>query len=104
MTGFRPLLAAAALSVLGAAAFSAQAPAKNPLEGNADAIAAAWASFAPDAPTATAWTRKAFAGPTSPRSGPTGRSDEGLFKTIKGGMPGTEMPANPVSSTTKSGR
>ena len=25
----------------------------------------------------------------------SGRTDDGLFKTIKGGMPGTEMPANP---------
>ena len=25
----------------------------------------------------------------------SGRSDDGLFKTVKGGVPGTEMPANP---------
>ena len=26
----------------------------------------------------------------------SGRTDEGLFKTIKGGVPGTEMPAQPA--------
>ena len=47
------------------------------------------------APTATAWTPAASAAPDITQVWASGRTDDGLFKTIKGGVPSTEMPANP---------
>lgn len=95
MTKFRSLLAAAALSVLGAAAFSAQAPATNPLEGRADAIQAGMGLFRGRCGDCHGIDATGVRGPDITQVWANGRTDEGLFKTIKGGVPGTEMPANP---------
>ena len=96
MTWFRPLLSAATLSVLGAAAFSAQTvPAKNPLEGNAAAIQAGMGLFRGRCGDCHGIDATGVRGPDITQVWANGRTDEGLFKTIKGGVPGTEMPANP---------
>jgi cytochrome c oxidase cbb3-type subunit III len=95
MTGVRPLLAAAALSVLGAAAFSAQAPARNPLEGKADAIQAGMGLFRGRCGDCHGIDATGVRGPDITQIWASGRTDDGIFKTIKGGVPGTEMPANP---------
>ena len=96
MTWFPRALSAAALLVLGATAFSAQTvPAKNPLEGNADAIRAGMGLFRGRCGDCHGVDATGVRGPDITQVWANGRTDEGLFKTIKGGVPGTEMPANP---------
>ncbi len=53
----------------------------------------AWADTGSAAPTATARTVAACAAPTSRRSGRRAAPTQGLFKTIRSGVSGTEMPA-----------
>ena len=101
MNWMRPLLATAALSVLGAAAFSAQAPVKNPLEGNAAAIQAGMGLFRGRCGDCHGIDATGVRGPDITQIWANGRSDDGIFKTIKGGVPGTEMPANPRLNDTE---
>jgi mono/diheme cytochrome c family protein len=101
MSWMRPLLATAALCVLGAAAFSAQAPAKNPLEGNAAAIQAGMGLFRGRCGDCHGIDATGVRGPDITQIWANGRSDDGIFKTIKGGVPGTEMPANPRLNDTE---
>ena len=71
------------------------AAAKNPLEGNPDAIRAGMGLFRARCADCHGMDGTGVRGPDITRVWITGRTDEGLFKTIKGGVPGTEMPANP---------
>ena len=70
-------------------------PAKNPLEGNAAAIQAGMGLFRGRCGDCHGIDATGVRGPDITQVWANGRSDEGLFKTIKGGVPGTEMPANP---------
>lgn len=96
---FRLLLAVACVSFAGAAALSAQAvpsvPAKNPLEGEATAIRAGMGLFRGRCGDCHGIDATGVRGPDITQVWANGRSDQGLFNTIRNGVPGTEMPANP---------
>jgi len=75
---------------------SAQAPAgRNPVEGNADAIRAGMGLFRARCADCHGIDARGVRGPDITQVWASGRTDDGLFKTIKGGVPGTEMPAQP---------
>jgi putative heme-binding domain-containing protein len=79
----------------GLAALSAQAPVKNPFEGNADAIRAGMGLFRGRCGDCHGIDATGVRGPDITQVWASGRTDDGIFKTIKFGVPGTEMPANP---------
>lgn len=89
-----PLIAAACL--LGGAVFAAQdPPAKNPFEGNADAIRTGMGLFRARCAECHGMDARGVRGPDITQIWASGRTDAGLFKTIKEGIPNTEMPPNP---------
>jgi putative heme-binding domain-containing protein len=92
----RSLLTIAMLCAVGAALFAAQElPAKNPLEGDPDAIRAGMGLFRGRCADCHGMDARGVRGPDITQVWASGRTDVGLFKTIKAGVPGTEMPANP---------
>jgi putative heme-binding domain-containing protein len=96
MTWTRSVLAVAVLSLLGGGRFAAQdLPAKNPLEGNADAIRGGMGLFRGRCADCHGMDAHGVRAPDITQVWASGRTDEGLFKIVKGGIPGTEMPANP---------
>jgi cytochrome c oxidase cbb3-type subunit III len=70
-------------------------PLKNPFEGDADAIRNGMALFRSRCADCHGMDARGVRGPDITQVWASGRSDDGLFKTIKGGIPNTEMPANP---------
>jgi len=93
---WRTLSAVVVIWTLTGAAMSAQtAPAKNPLEGNPDAILAGMGGYRVRCADCHGTDGRGVRGPDITTVWSTGRSDEGLFKTIRGGVPNTEMPAFP---------
>jgi cytochrome c oxidase cbb3-type subunit III len=96
MRWMRSVLTLAMLGAVGGGALAAQdSPAKNPLEGNPDAIRAGMGLFRGRCGDCHGIDARGVRGPDITQVWASGRTDEGLFKTIKGGIPGTEMPANP---------
>jgi mono/diheme cytochrome c family protein len=75
-------------------ALSAQdPPLKNPLEGNAGAIEVGMGLFRSRCAGCHGMGAQSVRAPDLTAVWASGRTDDGLFKTIKGGVPGTEMPA-----------
>jgi putative heme-binding domain-containing protein len=70
-------------------------PPKNPLEGNADAIRGGMGLFRARCADCHGMDARGVRAPDLTQVWASGRTDDGLFKTIKNGIPGTEMPANP---------
>jgi putative heme-binding domain-containing protein len=102
MTWFRLLLAGAVSSLVGATTFSAQSvAAKNPLEGDAAAIQAGMGLFRGRCGDCHGIDATGVRGPDITQVWANGRSDDGLFRTVRGGVPGTEMPANPRLTDTE---
>ena len=96
MTWIRLVLTATFLCLAGSALFAAQdLPAKNPLEGNADAIRGGMGLFRGRCADCHGIDARGVRAPDLTQVWASGRTDPGLFKTIKDGVPGTEMPANP---------
>ena len=92
----RPVLTAAMLWVMGGAPFAAQDPAaKNPLQGNPDAIRTGMGLYRGRCADCHGMDARGVRAPDITQVWASGRTDDGLFKTIKGCVPGTEMPANP---------
>jgi putative heme-binding domain-containing protein len=92
----RSALIVAMLCVVGGGPSAAQdVPAKNPLEGDPNAIRAGMGLFRGRCADCHGMDARGVRGPDITQVWASGRSDAGLFKTIKGGVPGTEMPANP---------
>jgi putative heme-binding domain-containing protein len=92
----RSVLTVAALGLIGGSILAAQAPvARNPLEGNSDAIRYGMGLFRGRCADCHGMDARGVRGPDITQVWASGRTDDGLFKTIKGGVPGTEMPANP---------
>ena len=80
--------------VIAWAAPSAQtAPTKNPLEGNPDAILAGMGGYRVRCADCHGLDGRGVRGPDITQVWNAGRTDEGLFKTIRSGVPGSEMPA-----------
>jgi putative heme-binding domain-containing protein len=95
MTWARSVLTLAMLAVTGGA-LAAQTPTdKNPLEGNPDAIKYGMGLFRGRCADCHGMDARGVRAPDITQVWASGRTDDGLFRTIKGGVPGTEMPANP---------
>jgi cytochrome c oxidase cbb3-type subunit III len=96
MTWNRSMLTVAVLSLFGGGLLAFQdLPAKNPLEGNTDAIRAGMGLFRGRCADCHGMDAHGVRGPDITQVWASGRTDDGLFKIVKGGIPGTEMPANP---------
>jgi putative heme-binding domain-containing protein len=90
----RALVAVAMLVVVAGAGVTAQnAPAKNPLDGNAEAIQAGMAGFRLRCADCHGTDGRGVRAPDITQVWSSGRTDEGLFKLIRSGVPGSEMPA-----------
>jgi putative heme-binding domain-containing protein len=70
-------------------------PAKNPLEGNSDAIKYGMGLFRSRCADCHGVDARGVRSPDLTQVWSSGRSDDGLFRTIKNGVPNTEMPSNP---------
>jgi cytochrome c oxidase cbb3-type subunit 3 len=89
-------LTVAALSTAAAMSASAQTvPAANPLAGNADAIRFGTGLYRARCADCHGMDARGVRSPDLTQVWASGRTDDGLFKTVKNGVPGTEMPANP---------
>ena len=69
------------------------APTTNPLEGNPDAILAGMGGYRVRCADCHGLDGRGVRGPDITQVWSSGRTDEGLFKTIRSGVPGSEMPA-----------
>jgi cytochrome c oxidase cbb3-type subunit III len=79
---------------------AAQGPvAKNPLEGNPDAILAGMGGFRQRCADCHGTDGRGVRGPDITQVWSSGRTDDGLFKTLRSGVSGTEMPAFPAPRT-----
>src|SRR5438876_9711020 len=87
------------VTVVCAAAVSLSAaqdpPAKNPLEGNADAIRGGMGLYRARCADCHGMDAHGVRAPDITQVWASGRTDDGLFKIVRRGIPGTEMPANP---------
>ena len=84
-----------ALGVGGGPARRSGSPGQEPLEGNPDAIQSGMGLFRGRCADCHGMDARGVRGPDITQVWASGRTDDGLFKTIKNGVPGTEMPANP---------
>jgi putative heme-binding domain-containing protein len=73
-------------------------PADNPLHGNADAIRAGMGMYRVRCADCHGMDARGIRGPDLSQVWASGRSDGGLFRTLRSGVPGTEMP--PVGDRT----
>ena len=80
---------------LGPASGGAQDTPKNPLAGDPAAIQAGMGLFRGRCADCHGVDARGVRAPDITQVWASGRTDDGLFKTIKNGVPGTEMPANP---------
>ena len=80
-------------TILGAVLAAQNAPTKNPLEGNPDAILAGMAGYRVRCADCHGTDGRGVRGPDITGVWSSGRSDEGLFQTIRRGVPSSEMPA-----------
>src|SRR6476646_11725475 len=96
MTLMKWTFTVAALSTLAAMSVSAQnASSGNPLAGNADAIRFGTGLFRARCADCHGMDARGVRSPDLTQVWAAGRTDDGLFKTIKNGVANTEMPANP---------
>jgi putative heme-binding domain-containing protein len=96
MAWTRPVLFIALVSLVAATGGAAQdPPVKNPLEGDPDAIRAGMGLFRGRCADCHGIDARGVRAPDITQVWVTGRTDAGLLKTIREGVPGTEMPANP---------
>lgn len=72
-----------------------QTPIKNPLDGNPDAILAGMGGYRVRCADCHGLDGRGVRGPDITQVWSSGRTDDGLFTTIRTGVPGSEMPAFP---------
>src|SRR5688572_20321964 len=72
---------------------------KNPLEGDADAITAGMGAYRVRCADCHGMDARGIRGPDITQVWASGRTDDALFRTIRNGVPGTEMPAFPAPRT-----
>ena len=77
----------------------ADPPTKNPLEGNADAITAGMGAYRVRCADCHGMDARGIRGPDISQVWVRGRTDAALFRTIRNGVPNTEMPAHPAPRT-----
>jgi len=95
MTWTRSVLTIALLALAAAEPVFGQADtaAKNPLEGNADAIVAGQGLFRSRCADCHGMDARGVRSPDLTQVWAAGRTDAGLFQTLRTGVPGTEMPS-----------
>jgi len=71
----------------------ADLPTTNPLEGHADAITAGMGMYRVRCADCHGMDARGIRGPDITQVWASGRTDDALFRTIRNGVPGTEMPA-----------
>ena len=95
MNWTRSALTLAILCVAAGGLRAQGSPVKNPLEGNQEAIKYGMGLFRGRCADCHGMDARGVRGPDITQVWASGRTDDGLFKTIKNGVPNTEMPANP---------
>src|SRR5262245_58773923 len=96
MTLMNWTLAVASFSALAAVSIGAQnVPAGNPFVGNAEEIRFGTALYRARCADCHGMDARGVRAPDLTQVWASGRTDDGLFTTIKNGVSGTEMPANP---------
>jgi putative heme-binding domain-containing protein len=103
------LTAVAVLAVLGAspnaqpttASQQTATPKKNPLEGDEAAIKNGMALFRNRCADCHGVDARGVRSPDLTQIWASGRTDDGLFQTVRNGVPNTEMPANPAPRTSE---
>lgn len=94
MTWTRAVVMVAMLCAAAGGRLTAQnPPVRNPLEGNAEAILAGMGGFRQRCADCHGTDARGVRGPDITQVWSSGRSDDGLFNTIRAGVPGTEMPS-----------
>jgi len=78
---------------LAAARAAQDPPTRNPVEGNADAIRSGMGMFRARCADCHGVDARGIRSPDLTQVWASGRTDEGLFKTLRNGIPNTEMPA-----------
>jgi putative heme-binding domain-containing protein len=87
------LTTAAVLSSAGASARAQNAPTTNPFAGDADAVRRGTGLFRARCADCHGMDARGVRSPDLTQVWASGRTDDGLFKTLRNGVPGTEMPA-----------
>ena len=77
----------------------ADPPTKNPLEGNSDAITAGMGAYRVRCADCHGMDARGIRGPDITQVWARGRTDAALFRTVRNGVPNTEMPAHPAPRT-----
>jgi putative heme-binding domain-containing protein len=77
----------------------ADLPASNPLEGNADAILAGMGAYRQRCADCHGVDARGIRSPDITQVWARGRTDSALFRIVRNGIPGTEMPAHPAPRT-----
>ncbi len=100
----KPICAAVAMFVLGLSQVLAQdlfvTIPRNPLEGDAAAIQAGMGVYRVRCADCHGIDARGIRSPDITQVWARGRTDAALFRTIRNGVPGTEMPAHPAPRTT----
>lgn len=100
MTWTRAIVAAAVLCAMAGGRLGAQnPPEKNPFEGDPEAIKAGMGGFRLKCADCHGTDARGVRGPDITQIWASGRTDRGLFATIRQGVPNTEMPSFPPPRT-----
>ncbi|PYR47783.1 MAG: hypothetical protein DMF89_17910 [Acidobacteria bacterium] len=86
-------------SPVGSPVLAQDRPTANPLQGNADAIRAGMGQFRQRCADCHGVDARGIRSPDLTQVWASGRSDDGLFQTLRNGIPGTEMPSVGVRTT-----
>jgi putative heme-binding domain-containing protein len=81
--------------IVGASTYAQAPAAKNPFEGDQNAIKSGMGLFRARCADCHGMDARGVRGPDITQVWASGRTDDGLFTTIKNGIAGTEMPAQP---------
>src|SRR5436190_3024484 len=87
------LVVAVAYAIAGGGLAAQDLPEKNPFEGNPDAVRAGMGGFRQRCADCHGTDAHGVRGPDITQIWASGRTDQGLFKTIRQGVPNTEMPS-----------
>src|SRR5919106_999327 len=82
-----------AVGLLGGLVTAQETARKNPLEGNAEAVRSGMGIFRSRCADCHGMDARGIRAPDLTQVWAAGRTDEGLFNTLRNGVPNTEMPA-----------
>jgi putative heme-binding domain-containing protein len=95
----RAMMVVAIIWVAAAGVSAQNPPGKNPLEGDPEAILAGMGGFRQRCADCHGTDARGVRGPDITQIWSSGRTDEGLFRTIRAGVANSEMPAFPAPRT-----